>query len=128
MKLSFAALAAALGAMMVTPAEAQAAPHCADREVVLYFEKGEADFNEFSQALLAKVADAARACGVAQVTAQAPEGALAAQRAAAVEDALEDLGVRVLLVDSGGAAATAPVGVLDRRARVRMTLASPAVS
>ena len=51
-------------------ASAQAPSSCPAHEVSLYFEKDKTEFNKFSQALVQRVAQEAKACGARQVIAQ----------------------------------------------------------
>ncbi|HVY87431.1 MAG TPA: hypothetical protein VG942_01090 [Hyphomonadaceae bacterium] len=75
-------------------AAGQAASTCPAQEVSLYFEKDKAEFNKFSQALVQRVADEAKACGARQVIAQTP---VDKAHADAVSKVFQSVGLSVVL-------------------------------
>ena len=120
--------AAFVGASIMLAGAASADTGCGAREVALYFEKGETGFNDFSRAVIERVASEAKACGARQIVAGAPDGKLEARRSAAIREAFADAGVKVILVGASLQVRTAAAeNVLDRSASVRLVMPGQAV-
>lgn len=96
---------------------------CPTREVHIYFEAGEDRVNAFSEAIAERIAEEARACPGSVVQAGGVLAPLSPQRSAALEDAFEGLGVRVIIEGSPSSAPRpgAAPGLLERSAGVRLT-------
>jgi hypothetical protein len=113
--------ALALGtAAFIYDASAQA-PSCSSREVSVYFEKGKAELNGFSKAVVERVATEAKACGLTTVVA---ETKVDGKRAAALSKAFKPLGLTVILAGSPALAPAAGDFIADRAASVRLTMTS----
>ena len=93
------------------------------REVSLYFERDQSELNDFSKALVDRVASEAKNCGLTQVVA---ETRIDARRAAVISDTFRSRGVKVILVSP--AMMPAPMksemgdDVAARSAKLRLTL------
>jgi hypothetical protein len=94
-------------------------PACAGREASIYFEKGRNEFNDFSKAVVERLAAEAKACGVSQVVAETRVGG---KRLDAISNAFEPLGLKVILVGPPRVAPPAGDFVADRAASVRLTM------
>src|SRR5689334_11254327 len=109
-----------LGVMFVSTAMAQTPCRSSEpREVSLYFERDQSQLNDFSKALVDRVASEAKSCGLTQVVA---ETKIDAKRAAVISDTFKSRGVKVILVSP----AMAPVkgdSIAARSAKLRLTLA-----
>ncbi len=102
---------------MYDSAAAQApAASCSGREVSIYFDKDTTEFNQFSKQLVERVATEAKTCGSKQVVAEVKSGP---ERAAAVSEAFQDLGVKVILVGRPPAAPSSD-SIADRAVIVRV--------
>jgi len=88
------------------------------REVSLYFERDQSQLNDFSKALVDRVASEAKGCGLTQVVA---ETKIDAKRAAVISDTFKSRGVRVILVSPAMMPATGD-DVAARAAKLRLTL------
>ena len=88
------------------------------REVSLYFERDQAQLNDFSKTLVDRVASEAKNCGLTQVVA---ETRIDARRAAVISDTFKSRGVRVILVSPAMMPATGD-DVAARAAKLRLTL------
>jgi ABC-type sugar transport system substrate-binding protein len=88
------------------------------REVSLYFERDQAQLNDFSKTLVDRVASEAKNCGLTQVVA---ETRIDAKRAAVISDTFKSRGVRVILVSPAMTQATGD-DVAARAAKLRLTL------
>src|SRR5262245_22535277 len=85
-----------LGVVFVSAATAQTPCKSTEpREVSLYFERDQSQLNDFSKALVDRVASEAKSCGLTQVVA---ETKIDARRAAVITDTFKSRGVRVILV------------------------------
>lgn len=96
----------------------QTPPACPDREASVYFEKGEARFNDFSTAVIERVAAEARACGAQAVVAETSIGGAYAE---AITSAFDAKGLNVIVA----APPTAPPAgdfIAGRAANVRLTM------
>src|SRR5579871_2477392 len=121
------AVGAALTTMaLVNSAHADPAP-CGDRQASIYFEKDEASLSPASREIVHRLAADAKSCGRAQITAQAPSGALAQARAKALRAAFAEAGVVVTLVEKPTLSIAAAKGdfIADRAASVRLETAPP---
>ena len=90
---------------------------CPDRAASVYFENGKTKLNQFSQAVIDRVAAEAKACGATQVVARSDSDA----RADAVSKAFEARGLQVVVVIPPAN----PVGdsfIAGRTAQVLLTL------
>lgn len=92
------------------------AASCSGREVSIYFDKDTTEFNQFSKQLVERVATEAKTCGSKQVVAEVKSGA---ERAEAVSEAFQDLGVKVILVGPPVAASKGD-SIADRAVIVRV--------
>ena len=120
--------AAFVGASIMLAGAASADTGCGTREVSLYFEKGQTEFNDFSRAVVERVASEAKACGATQIVAEAPDGKLEAKRSAAIRKAFDHAGVKVILVGASlPVKMAAAENVLDRGASVRLVMPGQAV-
>ena len=132
MKIAAIAVAASMSAvaavgLLSAPAHAQTAG-CAERQVFVYFQPAEASLDPFSDAVVARLASEAKACSSARIVAAAPAGELSRDRANALKAAFLDRGVRLSLEPSATySRLNAEESVLDRAARVQISLASPPV-
>ncbi|HEV7690017.1 MAG TPA: hypothetical protein VGO52_04320 [Hyphomonadaceae bacterium] len=88
------------------------------REVSLYFERDQSQLNDFSKALVDRVASEAKNCGLTQVVA---ETKIDAKRAAVISDTFKSRGVKVILV-SPAMMPSAGDDVAARAAKLRLTL------
>jgi hypothetical protein len=88
------------------------------REGAVYFEKGKSEINEFSRAVVERVAREAKVCGLTAVVADAGIGH---KRAVALAQAFKPLGLQVILAEHGLAADKGDL-VADRAARIRLTM------
>ena len=88
------------------------------REVSLYFERDQSELNDFSKALVDRVASEAKNCGLTQVVA---ETKIDARRAAVISDTFKSRGVKVILVSPAMMPATGD-DVAARAAKLRLTL------
>lgn len=88
------------------------------REVSLYFERDQMQLNDFSKALVDRVASEAKACGLTQVIA---ETKIDAKRAAVITDTFKSRGVKVILISPAMMPATGD-GIAARSAKLRLTL------
>jgi len=132
MKIAAIAVAASMSAvaavgLLSAPAHAETAG-CGDREVSVYFQANEASLDAFSDAVVARLASEAKSCRAARIVAQAPAGALSEDRANSLKGAFLDRGVRLALEPTSSFAVAADnQSVLDRAARVRISMAMPPV-
>ncbi len=132
MKIAAIAVAASMSAvaavgLLSAPASAQT-PGCGDRQVSVYFQANEASLDEFSDAVVARLASEAKSCRSAAIVAAAPDGALSRERAEALRAAFLDRGVKLALEPASSfAPAATGQSVLDRAARVRISMAAPTV-
>jgi hypothetical protein len=94
-------------------------PSCAGREASVYFEKGKSEINDFSKAVVERVAAEAKACGVTTVVADTK---VDGRRAASLARAFEPLGLKVVVTGSPRLAPPAGDFIADREARVRLTM------
>jgi len=92
---------------------------CAGREVSVYFEKGKSEFNDFSKAVIERVAAEAKSCGISQVVA---ETKVDGKRLDAISNAFEPLGLKVILAGPPRIAPPAGDSIADRSASVRLTM------
>jgi ABC-type sugar transport system substrate-binding protein len=99
-------------------ATADKAMACPDRAASVYFETGKTNLNPFSEAVIDRVAAEAKACGAAQVVAQADSEA----RAKAVSKAFESRGVDVVVVTPPAPPPSDDGFIAQRAAQVRLTL------
>src|SRR5690348_16435458 len=84
-----------LGVVMVSAASAQTPCKATEpREVSLYFERDQSQLNDFSKALVDRVASEAKNCGLKQIVA---ETKIDAKRAAVIADTFQSRGVKVIL-------------------------------
>jgi hypothetical protein len=99
---------------------------CATHQASIYFAKNAVELNSYSKQVVARLAVDAKACGRSQVFADAPNGALKPQRAAAISSVFAANGVQAVLVRASSTD-TAPTNesVLDRAAAVRVRIAPP---
>lgn len=104
------------GFMYDTASAQTSATSCSGREVSIYFDKDTTEFNQFSKQLVERVATEAKTCGAKEVVAEVKSGP---ERAQALSEAFQDLGVKVILV---GPQRIAPGGdsIADRAAIVRI--------
>lgn len=108
-----------LAGLVYDTATADEPPSCSTREASVYFENGNMKLNDFSTAVIDRVAAEAKACGAAQVVAQSNSDA----RAQAVSKAFEARGVQVVVVTQPPVSLTGEDGfIAGRAARVRLTL------
>ena len=124
-----AAAALATVGMIEGVARADTAPAtgaCASHQASIYFEKNAVELNSYSRKIVARLAADVKACGRAQVIADAPDGALKPQRANAIFRAFAANGIQAILIHAASTS-TAPVdeSVLDRAAAVRVQIAPP---
>jgi hypothetical protein len=125
------AVAAALATMGMIEGVARAEPApatgaCATHQASIYFARNAVELNAWSKQIVARLAADAKACGRAQVIADAPDGALKPQRAAAISRAFAANGVQAILVHASSTGmAPADESVLDRAAAVRVQIAPP---
>jgi hypothetical protein len=99
---------------------------CAMHQGAIYFAKNAVELNAYSRQVVARLAADAKACGRAQVFADAPDGALKPQRAAAISSAFRANGVEAVLIRvSSTDTAPANGSVLDRAAAIRVQIAPP---
>jgi len=96
-------------------ASAQAPASCPGRAVSIYFDADSTAFNAFSQQLVERVATDAKACS-GQVVAEVKSGP---DRAKAVSDAFQRLGVKVVLAGQPSLAPAAE-SVADRAVVIRV--------
>jgi len=96
-------------------AVAQTPASCPGRVVSIYFDADSTAFNTFSQQLVERVATDAKACS-GQVVAEVKSGP---DRARAVSDAFQRLGVKVVLAGQPAAASAAET-VADREVVIRV--------
>jgi hypothetical protein len=107
------ATAAALATMGMIEGVARAEParasdaSCAAREASVYFAPGGAELNAFSKQIIDRIAADAKACGRAQVAADAPNGAMKAQRMGAIASAFAADGVHLAALKAAPSAAKA---------------------
>jgi ABC-type sugar transport system substrate-binding protein len=94
-------------------------PLCAGREVSVYFEKGKSEINEFSKAVVERVAAEAKACGIDTVVADTK---VDSRRTAAITEAFEPLGVKVVVAGNPPSAPASGDFIADRAATVRLTM------
>jgi hypothetical protein len=108
------------------PANTLATGACATHAASIYFARNAVELNSWSRQIVARLAADAKACGRSQVFADAPDGALKPQRAAAISKAFAANGVQAVLVHVSSTS-TAPLdeSVLDRAAAVRVQIAPP---
>lgn len=102
-------------------AQAKAPPTCGSnepREVSLYFERDQTQLNDFSKALVERVANEAKHCGLSQVVA---ETKIDAKRANIITDTFQARGVKVILVSPAMSQASGD-DVAARSAKLRLTL------
>jgi hypothetical protein len=103
-----------------------AAGACATHQGSIYFAKNAVELNAYSRQVVARLAADAKMCGRAQVFADAPDGALKPQRAAAISSAFRAKGVEAVLIRASSTdTAPASESVLDRAAAVRVQIAPP---
>ena len=97
-------------------ASAQTPKACSTRAVDIYFDRDSTEFNQFSQQLVERMAQEARTCGSKQVVVESASGA---ERAKAVSEKFQSLGVKVILA---GQTAAAPEGdsVANRAVTIRV--------
>ena len=132
MKITAIAVAASMSAvaavgLLSAPANAQSAG-CAERQAVVYFQADETRLDAFSDAVVARLASEAKACTSARIVAAAPAGELSRDRANALRAAFLDRGVRLAVEPTSGYARDGMnESVLDRAARVQISLATPPV-
>jgi hypothetical protein len=110
--------ALALGAaVFIYDASAQTAS-CSGREASVYFEKGKLEINGFSKAVVERMAEEAKACGIDTVVADAN---VDPKRADALSRAFQPLGLKVV---TAGSPTLAPAGdfIAQRSAKVRLTM------
>jgi hypothetical protein len=129
------AVAAALATMGMIEGVARAEPvsangpatgACATHQASIYFARNAIALNSYSKQIIARLAADAKACGRAQVIADAPDGALKPQRAAAISSAFAANGVQAILLHASSTSApAADESVLDRAAAVRLQIAPP---
>lgn len=112
--MTLGAILIGLAGFVYDTASGQQPTACPQREVALYFEKGATEFNDMSKQLVQRVALEAKACGAKQVVAETKGG----ERAAAISQAFEPFGVRVILVSPR--LSTSGDGISDRTATVRL--------
>jgi hypothetical protein len=96
----------------------QTPPACPEREASVYFEKGEPRFNDFSTAVIERVAAEARACGAREVVA---ETSIGGPYADAISSAFVAKGLNVVVA----APPTPPAAgdfIAGRAASVRLTM------
>jgi hypothetical protein len=111
----------AIGGVAFAAANASAQQPCKSsepREVSLYFERDQAQLNDFSKTLVDRVASEAKNCGLTQVVA---ETKIDARRAAVISDTFKSRGVRVILVSPAMMPASGD-DVAARAAKLRLTL------
>jgi hypothetical protein len=101
------------------------APACnAPGEVSLYFERDSAVLNPFSIALVDRVADEAKSCGLAQVTA---ETRIDRARGEAISRAFQSRGVKLILTGPKLAAPPAGNDISARAAKLRLDMTQKGV-
>ena len=108
-----------LGGLVYDNASAQTPAACPAREVSIYFDKDTTAFNTFSQQLVERVATEAKACGSKQVEAEVKSGP---DRAEAVSNAFQHLGVKVVLIGQP-ATKSAAESIADREVVIRVASA-----
>jgi hypothetical protein len=113
-----------LGVMFVSTATAQSSQTMTPckssepREVSLYFERDRAELNDFSKALVDRVANEAKNCGLSRIVA---ETKIDAKRASVISETFKSRGINVILVSP----AMMPVAgddITARSAKLRLTL------
>ncbi len=117
--MTIGAMALGVAAFAYDTSIGQTPSQCSARQASLYFEKDAHGFNAFSDAVIERVAQEARACGARQVVAQT--GMDQAHRDAIVR-AFASKGLGVIITGAPQAAAGDFIG--DRAAVVRVTMNS----
>ena len=92
---------------------------CEGRKVSVYFEKGKSEINDFSKAVVERVAAEAKACGITTVVADAR---IDGRRATAIAKAFQPSGVKVVLAGNPSLAPAKGDFIADRAATVRLTM------
>lgn len=92
---------------------------CEGREVSVYFEKGKSDINDFSRAVVERIAAEAKACGITTVIADTK---VDGRRAAAIAEAFQPSGVKVVLAGNPSLAPANGDFIADRAVTVRLTM------
>jgi len=116
--MTLGALILGAGAFVYDTASAQEAS-CDGREVSVYFEKGKSEINDFSKAVVERVAAEAKACGITTVVADTK---VDGRRAAAIAKAFQPSGVKVVLAGNPALALVTVDFIADRAATVRLTM------
>jgi hypothetical protein len=108
-----------LGVMFVSTAAAQTPCKSAEpREVSLYFERDQSQLNDFSKALVDRVANEAKNCGLSRIVA---ETKIDAKRASVISETFKSRGITVILV-SPAMMPAAGDDIAARAAKLRLTL------
>lgn len=92
---------------------------CEGREVSVYFEKGKSDINDFSRAVVERIAAEAKACGITTVIADTK---VDGRRAAAIAKAFRPSGVKIVLAGNPSLAPANGDFIADRAVTVRLTM------
>jgi hypothetical protein len=116
--MTLGALALGAAGLVYDTSTGQTAPQCPAREAAVYFEKGEPRFNEFSTAVIERVAAEARACGAREVVAETSIGGAYVE---AITSAFDAKGLNVVVAQP---AIVPDAGdfITGRAASVRLTM------
>ena len=119
--MTIGALALGAAAFAYDSSTGQTPGRCPTHQASVYFEKDATGLNVFSEAVIDRIAQEARACGASQVVAQT---SLGPAHADAISRAFASKGLGVIVASSTPVAPQATEFVADRAAVVRLTLNS----